>query len=199
MSKWGHVTAPVSRAVLEAATPPTMVDLMKAVGEAKAAFAIDVNDEDIPRKAIQAREEAISALDEIMTEDTTAHDEAGEVTGSAGINKLAAVDALAYYWSDGEHGSLPDPLKHVKEECRSIYDLLTGAMPVTNDLIIFALSFTWLRNEYSERCDLEDFPMNDWEDMQEALRAADSAKENDEVIKHLTTYWRLWRRHSTIY
>lgn len=199
MSKWSHVTAPVSKAVLEAETPPTMVDLMKAVGEAKAAFEIDVGNEDIPCKAIQAREEAIWALDEIFTEDTTAQDEAGEITGDAGINKLAAVDALAYYWSDGEHGSLPDPLKHVKEECRPIYDLLTRKTIPTDDLINFALSFTWLRNEYSERCDLDDFPMIDWEEMQEALRAADEAKDQEVALRHLTTYWRLWRRHSTIY
>lgn len=85
-------------------------------------------------------------------------------------------------------------LEHV--ESPTLRALLGGKIQPTPDLARLALDLTWLQNEYSERCDGEDFEVDRWEEMQEALRAADA---NDPVacVGHLRDYWIRWQRFSS--
>lgn len=90
-------------------------------------------------------------------------------------------------------------LSHV--ESPTLRSLLLGEIQPTPDLVRMALDLTWLQNEYSERCDGEDFAVDRWEDMQEALRAADEAFRSDGnmagCILGLRGYWARWQRFSS--
>lgn len=92
-----------------------------------------------------------------------------------------------------------DPLAHVKEEAPRIHALLTGAIEPTKDLLDLAVDYTWLRHEYSERCDGEDFPVDTWETIDGAIKRADAAEDPEQILEALRVYWTHWRRYSTIY
>lgn len=89
-------------------------------------------------------------------------------------------------------------LEHV--ESPTLRALLLGSITATADLVRMALDLTWLQNEYSERCDGEDFAVDRWEEMQESLREADEAWQRKDMaacIQHLVGYWSRWERFSS--
>lgn len=99
---WNHVTAPASRAILDSQWPPTHLQLGQAWHEMATALGEDVGNEDVSHRAITTRSRALEDFEEVMMSDNDCFDESGEVTGNAGIDKLAAVSALRRFWSDGE-------------------------------------------------------------------------------------------------
>lgn len=99
---WDHVTAPASREILQQAWPPTHIQLGLSWHEMATALGEDVGNEEVSHRAITARGRALDDFESVMMADNDVHDEAGEVTGNAGVDKLAAVSALRRFWSDGE-------------------------------------------------------------------------------------------------
>lgn len=208
---WNHVVAPNSKKILVAETATRKL-LFAAHKEMHDAFMKDAQDPIIDPRVIYLRELAIDALDAIITVDNDDH-----------IDYNAAVDAVKYYWSDGQHGyanppkpetdvqvtptgldldpsTVIDPeLNNLKSECKAVYDVLTVPdvwSPMVLDLVA---SFTWLRNEMSERCDIDDFDDQRWEDMQTALNAADEFRSKHDVVNAIRCwreYWSRWERYS---
>jgi hypothetical protein len=89
-------------------------------------------------------------------------------------------------------------LEHV--ESPTLRALLRGEIAATPDLVRMAVDLTWLQNEYSERCDGEDFEVDRWEEMQAALeRASDALEDGVACLAALRDYWTRWERFSSSY
>lgn len=99
---WNHVIAPASGEILRQGWPPTHLQLAQAWAEMNGALGDDVGNEDVSHRAITARSRALEDFESVMLADNDVLDDAGEVTGNAGIDKLAAVSAMRRFWSDGE-------------------------------------------------------------------------------------------------
>lgn len=99
---WNHVVAPASREILDSPWPPTHLQLGRAWHEITTALGEDVSNEEVSHRAIMARGRALEDFEAVMLADNDCFDDAGEVTGNAGVDKLAAVSALRRFWSDGE-------------------------------------------------------------------------------------------------
>jgi hypothetical protein len=97
-----HVTAPASREILDQTFFPTHVQLMRAFSEMSAALEEDVNNEDVPYSAIDARAAALNELELVLSSNNDVYNEAGEYVGNVGVDKAAAVQAILSFWSDGQ-------------------------------------------------------------------------------------------------
>ncbi len=95
---------------------------------------------------------------------------------------------------------MPNEFDHV--ESPIMRGILTGEIAPTPDLLAMAVDYAYLQNEYSERCDGEDFAVDAWEEMQDALERASACSGESLVearINALREYYRRWQRFSTIY
>ena len=85
-------------------------------------------------------------------------------------------------------------------ESPTLRSLLEGNIQPERALLALAVDLTYLQNEYSERNDGEDFDVDRWEEMQEALeRASRTVDEPQDCLAALRDYWGTWERFSTIY
>lgn len=85
-------------------------------------------------------------------------------------------------------------------ESPTLRAVLEGTLPADRALLGLAVDLTHLQNEYSERCDGEDFAVDRWEEMQEALRRASlTVEDNLDCLAALRDYWSRWERFSAIY
>lgn len=212
---WNHVTAPISKKIL--ITGAASRDMLFAANkEMHDAFMEDADNPIIDPRVIYLRELAIDALDDIIS-----------VDGVGEIDYDAAVKAIQYYWSDGQHGyaNYPTPavdtveqdapaqrvldpatvidptLSNLRSEAPAVYEVLSQPGICLYPPLVLSLvsNVTWLRNEMSERCDVDDFDDDRWEDMQAALNMADAyLSKNDVVnaIRYYREYWSRWERYS---
>jgi hypothetical protein len=95
MTTFSHITVDVVRTVLEAGRPEALTgDLINAAWETYSAWDADQNDKDITHRALEARGDAIDALDELGADNFTP---SSNVTPES----LARTwDAMFKYWSN---------------------------------------------------------------------------------------------------
>ncbi len=105
---WDHVVAEVSREILTSDRMPTHVELCRALMEMEEAFAADLEDGMVSGKSLNIRERALNALEYLLETNNDVMDEAGEVIGNAGVDKIAACRAIKAFWSDGEAEPVPE-------------------------------------------------------------------------------------------
>lgn len=108
MGVWNHVVAPVSRAVLDRGTPPTMVELCQIHREMAEGFAADQRDDILEARPLSIREKALTAFNTLLGDDPDFFDAEGIFIGNPGVDKLRLLQCIRAFWSDGEQSPVPD-------------------------------------------------------------------------------------------
>jgi len=190
---WDHVTAPFSKRVLTATGAVSFTDLCRASKEMHDAFMEDAENPDVTANALRVRENALEKLDDVLSTDPEVEID-GEVQ-NVGIDKDAAVSAIQAYWSDGEVGN-GSIYSHV--ESYIVRGMLEGSIAPTAELASLAHDYAYLQHEAAERNDVDDFEVDRWETMCNALDSINSSMSPDEVISHLRIYYKHWERFSSM-